>query len=608
MAKYDPVSYKRPSNAGKTIVRLLGFMAGYRLRVFAAAIAALANGAIGVTGTYSYKIIINEFILKKDPDGLIRGVAVLAAVYLCGALASLIYSQFMAKAAQGTVYLIRSDLFRKMQTLPLGFFDRNSTGDLMSRFTNDLDTISEGLSTSFPALIQSFSGLISTVVMLTAINPRLALIVLTFEALTFVYIQFATGKSRHFYRAQQGFLGRLNGFLEEIISGQKVVKVFNREKQVFDQFEDCNENLRDAAEKGAAYTGAMVPTVVGIAYLNYALTAIGGGLMCIHGKLDLGSITAFLVCVRQASMPINQLTKQTTFILSALAGAERIFSLLDEQPESDEGTVIETAGAGGEPVWHDTDPQNGSQDIPLKGDIRFSGINFGYNKEKTVLHDISLHARAGSKAAFVGSTGAGKTTIMNLVLRFYEISHGSILFDGIDTRRIKKHDLRKNIAVIVQTTHLFSGTIADNIRYGKIDASDEEIIEAAKLAHADSFIRRLPDGYQTALQNDGDNLSQGQRQLLAIARAAIARPRVLVLDEATSSIDTRTERLIESGLDSLMEGRTVLVIAHRLSTVRNSDEIMVIEKGRIIEKGSHSELIKNGGQYARLYTGQFELE
>ena len=608
MARYDPVSYKRPDDAVKTLKGLMHFLRNYRFSVFAAGAAALANGIIGVLGTYSYKIIINEFILAKDQSGLIRGVGILAAVYLCGALASLTYSQLMAKTAQGTVWLIRSELFKKMQMLPLKFFDRHSSGDLMSRFTNDLDTISEGLSNSYPALIQSIGGLISTIVMMIAIDPWLALIVLAFEGLTFVYIRYATKQSRQFYRAQQGHLGRLNGFLEEIISGLKVVKVFNHEERVFDQFEVFNEDLRDASEKGASYTGVMVPTVVGIAYLNYALAAIGGGLMCIAGKLDLGSITAFLVCVRQASMPINQFTKQTTAILSALASAERIFGLLNEEPESDEGTIIEKVGAAGGAFWHDTDAQQETDDIPLCGDIRFSEITFGYTPEKTILHNISFHAGTGSKAAFVGSTGAGKTTIINLVNRFYEIDNGSILFDGIDIRRIRKSDLRRNIAIIVQTTHLFSGTIAENIRYGRIDADDEDVVEAAKLAHADSFIRRLPDGYQTILRNDGDNLSQGQRQLLAIARAAIARPRVLVLDEATSSIDTRTERLIEKGLDSLMEGRTVLVIAHRLSTVRNSDEIMVIEKGRIIERGSHEELIRGGGEYAKLYTGQFELE
>ncbi len=607
MAKYDPISYKRPNNGEKTLKRLLNYMSCYRLHVFSAAFAALANGAIGVAGTYSYKLIINKFILAKDPDGLIKGVSILAAVYLCGALASLIYSQLMAKTAQGTVYLIRSELFTKMQTLPLSFFDKHSIGDLMSHYTNDLDTISEGLATSYPALIQSMSGLISTIIMLVAINRWLAIIVLTCETLTFCYIRFMTGKSRQYYRAQQGFLGKLNGFLEEIITGQKTVKVFNHEKQVFKEFETRNEDLRNAAEKGTSYTGVMVPTVVGISYLNYALTAVGGGLLCIHGKLDLGSITAFLVCVRQASMPINQFTKQTTFILSALASAERIFSILDEQPEEDAGTVVKEGDSKDKQVWHDTDPHSGLADIPLRGDICFSNVNFGYIPEKTVLHDITFTAPAGSKSAFVGSTGAGKTTIINLVLRFYEIKQGTILFDGIDIRRIKKHDLRKSIAIIVQTTHLFSGTIAENIRYGRIDASDEDVIEAAKLVHADSFIRRLPEGYQTILQNDGDNLSQGQRQLLAIARAAIAKPSILVLDEATSSVDTRTERLIESGLDSLMEGRTVLVIAHRLSTVRNSNEIMVIENGQIIEKGNHDKLILSDGQYAKLYTRQFEL-
>ena len=607
MARYDPVAYKRPADVRKTLRGLLHFMKGSRWRLLIAALAALANGIIGVFGTYSYKLIINDFIIAKDPGGLLRAVALLGAVYLLGALASLVYSQLMAKTAQDVVFRMRSELFSKMQTLPLSFFDTHSAGDLMSRFTNDLDTVSEGISNSYAALIQSVGGLISTVAMLVAIDPWLALVVLAFEALTFVYIRYATLRSRYFYRAQQGHLGRLNGFLEEIIGGQKVVKVFNHEEQVSDEFGAYNEDLRDAAEKGASYTGVMVPTVIGISYLNYALAAIGGGLMCISGRLDLGSITAFLVCVRQASMPVNHFTKQTTSILSAMASAERILNLLEEDAEPDEGTVIRQT-RGGTDVWHDTDPENRMQDIPLWGDIRFSDVTFGYVPEKTILYDISFYAEAGANAAFVGSTGAGKTTVINLVNRFYETERGQICFDGIDIRRIRKQDLRQSTAIIVQTTHLFSGTIADNIRYGRIGASDEEVAEAAKLAHADSFIRRLPEGYQTVLRNDGDNLSQGQRQLLAIARAAVAKPRVLVLDEATSSIDTRTERLIEEGLDSLMEGRTVLVIAHRLSTVRNSDEIMVIEGGRIIERGSHEELIRSGGRYAKLYTGQFELD
>lgn len=608
MAKYDPVSYKRPEKVGTAVKRMLSFMKSSRAAVIISSFAALANGIIGVFGTYSYRLIINGFILNKDPEGLLQGVLMLAGVYCCGVLASLTYTQTMAKAAQAVVYTIRKELFRKMQSLPLSFFDRNSSGDLMSRFTNDLETISESLGTSYPALIQSIAALISTIVMLLVIHPLLGLVVIACQVLTSIYINYATGKSRRFYREQQQNLGKLNGFLEEITGGQKVVKVFNHEEQVYAEFSEYNSNLRNSAEKGAVYTGIMVPTVVGMSYLNYAIAAVGGGLLCIRGSMDLGSLTAFLVCVRQASMPINQITKQTTSLLSALAGAERIFHLLDEEPEIDEGTIVCEGDEKGGYVWHDTAPESVQHDVPMRGEIGFSDITFGYIPEKTILHDISFQVPVGGKAAFVGSTGAGKTTVINLVNRFYEPDSGSICYDGIDVRRIRKTDLRKNIATIVQTTHLFTGTIADNIRYGRVEASDEEIVEAAKLAHADSFIRRLPNGYDTMLRNDGDNLSQGQRQLLAIARAAVARPHVLVLDEATSSIDTRTERLIELGLDSLMEGRTVLVIAHRLSTVRNSDEIMVIEQGKIIERGDHEGLIAAKGQYAKLYTGQFELD
>ncbi len=608
MAKYDPVSYKRPKNALWTVRRLLAFLKTDFAAVCISTAAALANGVIGVYGTYSYKLIINGFIADKDPEGLNRGVLMLAAVYGCGVLASFLYTQLMAKAAQSVIFSIRKQLFHRLQQLPMTFFDRNSSGNLMSVFTNDLEAISESLGTSYPALMQSIAALISTIIMLLVIHPLLGSAVILCQILTSVYIRYATGKSRHFYSEQQQNLGRLNGFLEEITGGQKVVKVFNHEDQVLEEFGSYNNALRESAEKGAVYTGIMVPTVVGMSYLNYAVVAVGGGLLCIRGQMDLGSLTAFLVCVRQASMPVNQITKQTTSLLSALAGAERVFRLLDAVPEPDEGSVVCVNGQNGEPVWHDENDHSGDSDVPLRGDISFSDITFGYRPVKTILHDISFHVPAGGKVAFVGSTGAGKTTVFNLVNRFYEIEKGSVTYDGIDIRRIRKKDLRRNIAAIVQTTHLFTGTIADNIRYGRIDASDEDVAAAARLAHADSFISRLPNGYQTMLRNDGDNLSQGQRQLLAIARAAIARPPVLVLDEATSSIDTRTERLIEMGLDSLMKGRTVLVIAHRLSTVRNSDEIMVMEKGRIIEQGSHQELIAANGRYASLYTGQFELE
>ncbi len=605
MARYDAPSYKRPENVRKTLDSMSPFLKEYRADMIFSALAALANGVIGVFGTYSYKTIINDFILAGDRQGLVRAVLILGCIYVCGALATLVYSQTMTKAAQGIVYSLRAALFSKMQKLPLSFFDRHSSGDLMSRFTNDIEAITEGLATSYPALIQAVGALVSTITMMALLSPPLGLAVIVCQALTTVYIRYATRRSRHFYTEQQRHLGRLNGFLEEITAGQKVVKIFNHEQQVLEEFGEFNEDLKDAAVHGATYTGIMVPTVIGMSYLNYALAAVGGGLLCIHGKMDLGSLTAFLVCVRQGSMPINQITRQSTSLLAALASAERIFSLLNEEPETDQGSVVLTADQNGEPVWND--PESGSL-VPLRGDIRFEDVSFGYVPEKTVLHGISFHAEASSKAAFVGSTGAGKTTVINLVNRFYEAGQGTICYDGIDIRRIRKKDLRENVAIIVQTTHLFTGTIADNIRYGKIGASDEEVAEAARLARADSFIRRLPEGYRTMLRNDGDNLSQGQRQLLSIARAAIARPSVLVLDEATSSIDTRTERLIEQGLDSLMEGRTVLVIAHRLSTVRESDNIMVIEKGRIIEHGSHEELIRSGGQYARLYSGQFELD
>ncbi len=607
MARYDGMTFKRPQNIKETLGTLLHFLRGSRAMTAVATLSAAANGIISVIGTYFYKLIINSFLTDRDLQTLVRDIIILAVIYFIGAVDTLIYSQVMAKAAQKAVYSIRAELFSRVQRLPLKFFDTHSAGDVMSCFTNDVDTLSEALTNSYPSLVQSLFALLSALVMLFYINPLLTVLVLISQSLTFAYIHYATNKSRKYYAAQQKYLGLLNGFLEEHISGQKVVKVFNHEAESQDEFDQYNGDLREAAIIGTTYTGVMVPTIVSMSYLNCAIAVVGGGLLCIAGKLDFGGLTAFLICVRQAALPINQVTQQTTNLLSALAGAERIFGLLKEEPEVDDGTIVCLRDGNGRLYWHDSDPASNFADRPLEGDIRFDGITFGYMPGKTILHNISLHAVPDSKIAFVGSTGAGKTTIINLVNRFYEVSDGSIRYDGIDIRRIRKADLRRNIAIIVQTTHLFSGTIADNIRYSRPEATDEEVIAAAKLARADSFIRRLPDGYDTMLHNDGDNLSQGQRQLLSIARAAAARPEVLVLDEATSSIDTRTESQIEAGLDELMKNRTVLVIAHRLSTVRNSDIIMVIEAGHIIEQGSHDELIALGGRYAKLYTGQFEL-
>ena len=477
----------------------------------------------------------------------------------------------------------------------------------MSRFTNDVDTLTEALNNSFTLLIQSFIVVSGTIIMLVVLNLRLSLIVIAFLLLMFLFIQYNGKRSRKYFIEQQKYLGSINGFVEEMVAGAKVEKIFNHEEQDFAEFCEKNEALRQSATKAMSYSGMMVPTIVSLSYFNYAVSACVGGMFVLSGLMDLGSLASYLVYVRQSAMPMNQFTQQINFLLAALSGAERIFEMMDEEPEPDEGDVTLTEAADGTLAWKV--PENGSFSlVPLKGDVRFYDVVFGYTPEKKILNGISLYAKPGQKIAFVGSTGAGKTTIINLINRFYEIQSGTITYDGLDIRRIKKDDLRRSLSMVIQDTHLFTGTIADNIRYGRLDASDEEVREAARVANADSFIRRLPDGYQTMLHSDGSNLSQGQRQLLAIARAAISRPPVLILDEATSSIDTRTERLIEKGMDQLMEGRTVFVIAHRLSTVRNSKAIMVLEKGEVIERGDHEELLSQKGRYYKLYTGQFELE
>ena len=611
---------KRPENFWKTLRTLLHYMGNHRFLLLAVAVLVSLSALANLLGTYMLKPIVNDYIIPRDVNGLIHAVALTACIYGAGVLSAYGYTQIMVVVAQKIVCEIREDLFHRMQSLPLRYFDTNPNGDTMSRFTNDVDTISDALNNSFAMMVQSFIQIVGTLTLIFILNWQLSLIVLLCYILMFAYIRFSGQRSRHYFGQQQRCLGRLNGFVEEMIQGQKVVKVFNHEQANMAEFRARNGELQQAATSALAYAGTMVPMVVSLSYVNYAIVAIVGGIMAINGWTDVGSLASYLVFVRQTAMPINQFTSQSNLILTAMSGAERIFELMEQEPERDEGRVTLTSVArrsdgslyecvqnSGMWAWRHPRADGSVELVELRGDVRFDHVRFGYDSGHPILHDISLYAKPGQKIAFVGATGAGKTTITNLINRFYDVDQGSITYDGIDVRLIRKADLRRSLSIVLQDTHLFTGTIADNIRYGKLDASMEEVVQAACLANADSFIRRLPNGYDTRLSGDGASLSQGQRQLLAIARAAIADPPVLILDEATSSIDTRTERLIEKGMDSLMEGRTVFVIAHRLSTVRNADAIMVLDHGRIIERGSHDELIARKGTYYQLYTGMFEL-
>lgn len=609
MARY--VGYKKPKDTKKTLRRLFSYMGRHKISLFFVALLVTVSSLANVMGTYLLKPIINQYIIPRDLSGLAAALAGMGAIYAVGATATLLYNRLMVKTAQEMVREIRRDLFNHAQTLPVSYFDSHTHGDVMSHFTNDVDTVTEALNNSFTLLIQSGITTAGTIVMIVVLNARLSLVVLFCMTCMFLFIRFNSKRSRKYFTEQQKNLGELNGFIEEMTAGQKVEKVFNHEKQDFEAFCEKNEKLRKAGTNALAYSGLMVPVVVSISYFNYAISACIGGLFALSGLMDIGSLASYLVYVRQSAMPINQCTQQVNFILAALSGAERIFEMMDEEPEIDKGYMTLCRAEQGEAntfVWKDPRAPEDRQLIPLKGNVRFTDVTFGYTADKEVLSHISLYAKPGQKIAFVGSTGAGKTTIINLINRFYEIQGGVITYDGIDITKIKKADLRRSLGMVLQDTHLFTGTIADNIRYGRLDATDEEVAAAAKIANANSFIRRLPGGYKTMLIGDGANLSQGQRQLLAIARAAVAEPPVLILDEATSSVDTRTELLIEKGMDTLMEDRTVFVIAHRLSTVRNSKAIMVLEHGQIMERGSHEELLEQKGRYYNLYTGQFELE
>ena len=608
------ISGKKPKNFGFTLKTLLSYMGRHRFLFLAVAVLVTISALGNLLGTYMIRPVVNS-VGAGDVQALVRGVALTVAIYGVGVLAAFGYTQTMVYAAQKVLYDIRRDLFAHIQKLPLRFFDTRRHGDIMSYFTNDVDTVADALNNSFAMAIQSFIQMTGTLVLLFVLNWQLSLIVVLGYAAMFLYIRFSARRSTSYYTAQQAAIGDVNGYIEEMVAGQKIIKVFNHEAENKRGFSARNEALRKAGTGAQSYAATMVPAVVSISYINYAIVAVAGGLMALHGLTDIGSLSSYLVFVRQAAMPINQFTQQSNFLLAAMAGAERIFEAMRLDPETDEGkirlvNVREENGvltACGEKTgrWAWQKPDGALE--PLRGDVRFRDVSFGYDQGRPILHGISLYAKPGQKIAFVGSTGAGKTTITNLINRFYDVTAGQITFDGIDVQDIRKDDLRRSLGVVLQDTHLFTGTVADNIRFGKLDATQAEIERAARIANADSFIRRLPQGYDTMVTGDGANLSQGQRQLLAIARAAVADPPVLILDEATSSIDTRTEALIEKGMDSLMEGRTVFVIAHRLSTVRNANAIIVLEHGAIVERGDHEELLAHKGEYYQLYNGMFEL-
>ena len=610
----------KPKNMKRTLGTLLRYVGKFKYLLVLVMILVIMNSFALVAGSYFLKPLVNDYIIPGDFKGLAKMLAILGSIFFAGACASYGYARMMVHISQKTISDIRTDLFNKMQDLPIKYFDRNTHGDLMSLYTNDIDNIGEALNNSFTNIVASGLTFIGTIAMMLVLSPILSIVTITFLALMIFLVKSVGAKSKYYFGKQQKNIGKLNGYIEEMIEGQKVIKVFCHEEKAIEDFKKHNEELREASTGAQTFGGFMMPMLGNVSHMNYAITCCVGGLLTIMGKFDIGSLVSYLQYTKQVSNPIAQVSQQVNIILAALAGAERIFAALDEEVEVDEGKVTlarvvikedgtfeETEKYTGHWAWRI--PHNNEVELrELSGDVKFKDVVFGYNDEKVVLKNISLFAKPGQKIAFVGSTGAGKTTITNLINRFYEINSGTITYDGIDIKDIKKSDLRRSLGIVLQDTHLFTGTIADNIRYGNLKASDEEVINAAKLANAHTFIKHLPHGYETVITGDGEGLSQGQRQLLAIARAAVANPPVLIMDEATSSIDTRTEKLIAEGMDKLMEGRTVFVIAHRLSTIKNTKAIMVLENGEIIERGNHDSLLEEGGRYYQLYTGKSELD
>lgn len=617
----------RKNKKSKVISRLLKYVVSeYKLQLAIVLISIIISASVGVIGTQFIKYLIDDFIIpligNQNPNfgPLLNTILIMAGIYLVGVICTYLYNRLMINISQGVLNKIRMQMFKHMQKLPIGYFDSHSHGEIMSTYTNDVDTLREALSQSIPMVFSASVSMIAILIAMLATNIYLTLVVVAMVILMIFISRYLGGNSSRFFIKQQEDIGKVNGYIEEMMEGQKVVKVFNYEEESKKRFDALNEQLCDSMTKANMYSNILMPCIMNIGNLGYVLVAVIGGILSVNGILTIGSIAAFLQYVKAFTNPLGQVSQQMNFIIMALAGAERIFELIDQEEEIDEGYVtlvnakiedgkiIETKERTGIWAWKHPHKDGRTTYTRLRGQVEFEDVQFGYKENKRILHDITLSAKEGQKISFVGATGAGKTTITNLINRFYDIQEGKIRYDRINIRKIKKSDLRQSLGMVLQDTSLFTGTIKDNIRYGKLDATDEEIYEAAKLSNADQFIKHLAHGYDTVITGNGEGLSQGQRQLLSIARAALNNPPVLILDEATSSIDTRTEKIVQEGMDKLMKGRTVFVIAHRLSTIKNSDLIMVLDHGRIIERGNHEELIAKKGTYYGLYTGAIEID